>query len=211
MNSDKAPFKRQALDLHTFLRSRRSVRRFKDEVVDQAILTEVLETATHAPSAHNRQPWRFAVLTQPGSKQRLGEAMAAEFRRDLEMDHLPEAEIDAQVNRSRNRIEQAPVVVMLCMDASEMDHYPDEKRRNAERSMAVQSTALAGLQLQLAAHAEGLSTVWVCAPLFAPAAVRQALDLPDTWEPQGMFFLGYPQGEPKPKVLKPLDEVVRYS
>jgi len=174
-------------------------------------LTRILETAAHAPSAHNRQPWRFAVLTQPGPKSRLGTALATEFRRDLAADGLPENEIDTLVSRSQDRILQAPVVVVLCMDASEMDSYPDARRQEAERTMALQSTALAGLQLQLAAHAEGLSAVWVCAPLFAPATVRQALELPDAWEPQGMFFIGHPQGDPRPKVLKPMDEVVRYS
>ncbi len=197
-------------NLDEFLRSRRSTRRFQPRDVDQATLKRILETATHAPSAHNRQPWRFAVLTGPGPKSRLGEALAAEFRRDLAADGLPEPEIEVLVNRSKNRIREAPVVIVLCMDMSEMDTYPDEKRRQAERLMAVQSTALAGLQLQLAAHAEGLGSVWVCAPLFAPETVRQVLDLPETWEAQAMFFVGYADGEPKPKILKPLEEIVKY-
>ncbi len=196
--------------LHDFLRSRRSVRRFQGKDVDKSTLTRILETATHAPSAHNRQPWRFAVLTQNEPKSRLGTAMAAEFRHDLAADGMPETEIETLVSRSQNRIMQAPLVVLLCMDASEMDSYPDEKRQQAERMMALQSTALAGLQLQLAAHAEGLSTVWVCAPLFAPEAVRKILDLPKTWEPQAMFFVGYADGEPKEKVLKSLAEVAKF-
>jgi coenzyme F420-0:L-glutamate ligase / coenzyme F420-1:gamma-L-glutamate ligase len=178
--------------------------------VERDILARIIETATHAPSAHNRQPWRFAVLSGPGPKSRLSDAMAAEFRRDLAVDKLPEAEIETLVGRAQSRLVNAPVVVVLCMDASEMDVYPDEKRQQAERMMAVQSTTLAGLQLQLAAHAEGLGSVWVCAPLFAPDTVRKVLDLPKHWEPQAMFFIGYPDGEPKVKVLKPLDEVVRF-
>jgi len=55
-----------------------------------------------------------------------------------------------------------------------------------------------------------LGSVWVCAPLFTPETVRKTLDLPETWEPQGMFFLGYPDGEPKMKVLKPVNKVVRF-
>jgi len=196
--------------LHDFLRSRRSMRRFRPQEVDTATLARILETATHAPSAHNRQPWRFALLTHPQAKSRLGEAMAADFRRDLAADGLPAPEAEALVQRSQERIDQAPVVVVLCMDLSEMDIYPDEKRRQAERLMAVQSTAMAGLQLQLAAHAEGLGSVWVCSPLFAPGAVREALNLPESWEPQGMVFIGYVEGLPKPKVLKPVEEVVRY-
>lgn len=197
-------------ELHRFLRTRRSIRRFQPKEVDQATLERILQTGTYAPSAHNRQPWRFAVLTGPEAKTRLGEAMATEFRHDLTADGLPEAEIETQVSRSKIRIREAPAVVVLCMDMSEMDSYPDEKRQQAERVMATQSVALAGLQLQMAAHAEGLGSVWVCAPLFAPEIVRGALGLPETWEPQGMVFIGHTAGEPKSKVMKPLGDVTHF-
>jgi coenzyme F420-0:L-glutamate ligase / coenzyme F420-1:gamma-L-glutamate ligase len=197
-------------NLHEFLCSRRSIRRFKSKAVDREILTRILETATHAPSAHNRQPWRFAVLTQPQPKSRLSDLLGAEFRRDLAADGLPEAEIESRLQRSRNRIMDAPVVVILCMDMSDMDVYPDEKRSSAERVMAIQSVAAAGLQLQLAAHAEGLSSVWTCGPLFAPGTVRTALDFPETWEPQAMFFIGSAAEEPREKEMKVLDKVTQW-
>jgi coenzyme F420-0:L-glutamate ligase / coenzyme F420-1:gamma-L-glutamate ligase len=196
--------------LHDFLRSRRSIRRFQPKDVDKETLTRILETATHAPSAHNRQPWRFAVLTQPQPKSRLSDFLGVEFRRDLAADGLPEAEIKSRLQRSRNRIVDSPVVIILCMDLSEMDVYPDEKRSSAERTMAIQSVAAAGLQLQLAAHAEGLSSVWTCGPLFSPGTVKTALDLPENWEPQAMFFIGEAAEEPREKVLKPLDNVVKF-
>ena len=200
----------QADELHRFLRTRRSLRRFEQRGVDVATLERILQTGMHAPSAHNRQPWRFAVLTEPSAKARLAESMSAEFQRDLAADGLPDAEITTLVNRSKNRINEAPVIIILCMDMSEMDSYPDEKRQQAERVMAQQSTALAGLQLQLAVHAEGLGSVWVCAPLFAQQTVQGTLNLPASWEPQGMIFLGHAASEAKPKTMKALDEVVRY-
>jgi F420 biosynthesis protein FbiB-like protein len=196
--------------LHDFLRSRRSIRRFKPIPVEAEAVSRLLETATHAPSAHNRQPWRFAVLSGPEPKARLSDFLEAEFRRDLTADGLPDAEVEARLLRSRNRILGAPLVVVLCMDLSDMDVYPDEKRAQAERTMAVQSVAAAGLLLQLAAHAEGLGSVWVCSPLFSPETVRAALSLPATWEPQALFFIGYPDGQPKTKELKPLEAVVRF-
>jgi nitroreductase len=63
----------------------------------------------------------------------------------------------------------------------------------------------------LAAHAEGLGGNWICWPLFTQETVRVTLDLPATWEPQAMFFLGYPDETPREKVLKPLAEVVRFE
>jgi len=193
------------------LLSRRSVRRFTPQPVGGELVQILLEAAVQAPSAHNRQPWRFAVLQQEASKQRLAQRMGAEFYRALLGDNLPVAEAEAQVQRSRQRILQAPLVIVLCLDLSEGDPYPDRQRHQAEYLMGVQGVAMAGENLLLAAHALGLGGVWVCAPLFAPQAVQAALDLPETWQPQGMILLGYPQATPAPRPRRPLEEVVRYD
>lgn len=197
-------------DLQKLLRSRRSVRRFLPQPIPAEVLERVLETATWAPSAHNRQPWRFAVLESRPARMRLAEAMGADFRRDLALSGLDPDEVDRQVERSRCRIIEAPAAVLLCMDPSEMDVYPDEKRRQAENLMGVQSTALAGGVLLLAAHAEGLGGVWMCAPLFAPQTARAALDLPRQWEPQGLLLLGYPAKTPAARPRRPLSEVAHF-
>lgn len=136
--------------------------------------------------------------------------MALDFQRDLESDGFPHDEIQKRITRSRARITSAPLVVLLCLDMSEMDVYLDKKRKQAEFRMAMQSVASAGLQLLLAAHAEGLGGVWVCSPLFAQETIQNALKLPETWEPQAMFFLGYPEGIPEARERKPLDEITRF-
>ncbi|TAK12026.1 MAG: nitroreductase family protein [Anaerolineae bacterium] len=199
------------ISLHEFLRSRRSVRRFTDAPVDAEALERILESATYAPNAHNRQPWRFAVVSTPAAKSRLAEHMAADFRRALEADGVMDEEIEAQIARSMARTEETPVVVVLCADFTVMDAYDDPVRNQGEHTMAMQSVALAGGQLLLAAHAEGLGGVWVCAPLFAPAQVRAALDLPETWEPQGMLLLGHPAGESKSRERRPVSDVTVYK
>ena len=197
-------------NLRDFLRSRRSIRRFKPDPVPESLIRDILHTATFAPSAHNRQPWRFIVLTDLAAKYRLSEAMAEEFQRDLERDNLPAEEIAKRVNRSRERITSAPVVTVLCLDMSEMDIYPDERRNQAEHLIASQSTANAGMQLLLAAHAEGLGGVWVCSPVFAQEIVRKALDISEDWEPQAMFLIGYAVEEPTVRERKTVEEVVRF-
>ena len=198
------------MDYHEFLRSRRSVRRFKPEPVEEAAVQRMLQTATRAPSAHNRQPWRFCVVRQPDAKARLANATSTVFRRDLLRDNLPAADVEARVAASRARISSSPLVIVLCMDMSEMDVYPDARRSEAERMMAIQSTAAAGAQLLLAAHAEGLAGVWTCGPLFAPEIVRLALGLDASWEPQAMFLIGHPAQSPKPKEMKPLESIVQW-
>ena len=79
-----------------------------------------------------------------------------------------------------------------------------------EALMGTQSVALAGLQLLLAAHAEGLGGTWICWPLFTPDETRRALGLAQEWEPQGMLFLGYPDETPEKPERISLQEVTRF-
>lgn len=133
--------------------------------------------------------------------------MADEFQRDLIADGISPDEVKRKASRSRKKIISAPVVVVLCVDMSEMDDYPDTKRKKAEYVIATQSAANAGMQLLLAAHAEGLGGVWVCSPMFAQEAVKNSLGLPDVWEPQAMFLLGYPVEEPALRERKNIKDI----
>jgi F420 biosynthesis protein FbiB-like protein len=208
--SMQAMLVRRENDYLPLLKGRRSVRRFLSSPVPSDALQHMLEAATWAPSSHNCQPWRFAVLTNPEIKAALADAMADELRHDLLADGLPPEEIEAQAFRSRRRIIEAPAAILFCLDVTQGDQFPDEDRQQAETLMGVQSVAMAGQNLMLAAHAEGLGGVWVCAPLFAPRAVRRALDLPGEWQPQGLLLVGYPAQVPSSRPRRTVADITRY-
>jgi F420 biosynthesis protein FbiB-like protein len=190
------------------LRERRSIRRYDpDRPVPDALIEYLLTAAVWAASAHNRQPWRFAVVRAADARMHLAEAMGAQLRRDLERDGVPEEAIAKDTGRSYARITGAPVVIVLCLTMRDMDRYPDSRRAELEYLMAVQSTAMAGMNLLLAAHDAGLGACWMCAPLFCPDVVRAALALPHDWQPQGMITLGYP-AEHRDKTRHPLETSV---
>ncbi|MCA9940101.1 MAG: nitroreductase family protein [Anaerolineales bacterium] len=192
-----------------WLRERRSIRRYRPEPLPPSLLDQLLNAGIWAPSAHNRQPWRFAVIQNDAIKQKLAAAMGQRLRADLAADGVPPAIIEQDAGRSYERITAAPALILLCLSLVDMDNYPDEARRRHEWVMAVQSTAMAGQNLLLAAHALGLGACWMCAPLFCPDVVRLALDLPDDWQPQGLITLGFP-AESKRKTRRPPAEVARY-
>ena len=201
---------REAEQYHAFLRARTSCRHFLPDPVAEVVLNRMIETATRAASAHNRQPWRFAVLRTAMAKDRLADAMAAAFRRDLEVDGVAPNEQAALLERSRSRIMSAPLAIAVCMDMTDMDVYPDVLRQRAERTMATQSVANAATTLLLAAEAEGLGAVWICGPLFAPQEVREALELAVPWEPQALLLVGKPARAPAFRPRRELNEVVVY-
>jgi coenzyme F420-0:L-glutamate ligase/coenzyme F420-1:gamma-L-glutamate ligase len=195
---------------YALARDRHSVRRFRDTPVARNLLERIIGAALQAPSAHNRQPWRFLVLTQRADRELLAAAMSERLRRDRARDGDHSAAIEQDIARSWMRITGAPAVVVLCLTMDEMDQYPDSRRSEAEYQMAVQSTAMAGENILLAAHAEGLGGCWLCAPLFSGQEVRQAFNLPASWMPQGLILLGYPQDESRKRGRKSLEEVSRW-
>ena len=199
-------FHEQTGILHTIM-TRRSIRRFRPDPVSRENIEVLLTAAVWAPSAHNRQPFRFCVVENVATKEHLARAMGERLRRDLEADGVSDDVIAADTGRSYARITSAPTVIALCLSMSDMDIYPDERRTHNEYVMAVQSTAMAGQNLLLAAHDAGLGACWMCAPLFCPDVVRAALDLPDDWQPQALITLGYP-AETREKTRHPLEKSV---
>ena len=195
------------MELSQAIRGRRTVRRFLRRPVEKELLERILEAATWAPSAHNAQPWRFYVLTDPDVKKRLAEEMAEVWGRDLERDGVPLEERRSLTSESVERITEAPVAVVACMTMRDMDRYPDERRMMAERTMAVQSVAAAVQNMLLATHGLGLGACWMCAPLFCPDVVRRVLGMPEDVEPQALILIGYPAEEPEPPKRRPLSEV----
>jgi coenzyme F420-0:L-glutamate ligase / coenzyme F420-1:gamma-L-glutamate ligase len=190
---------------------RRSIRRYLSLPVARELVDALLNAATAAPSAHNRQPWRFLIIENQTTKEKLARAMGERLRSDRLRDGDPVDAIEADVSRSHARLTNAPVLVLVCMTMADMDRYADERRNRAERLMAVQGTAMATQNLLLAAHTAGLGACSMCAPLFCPETVSAALALPPDWEPQTIITLGYAADQGKPFRRRPLDEVARYE
>ncbi len=190
-------------DFAELIQSRRSIRRYQDRAIAPALLEEILTAATWAPSAHNRQPWRFCVVTSNEVKLALSQRMGVQWRQDLTADNADPAFIERRVAISHARVMGAAALIIANVSMEEMDSYPDATRAEAEWIMAVQSVALACQNLLLAAHAHGLGACWMCAPLFVPTLVREVLDLPASWQPQALITLGYP-AEEKVKERVPL-------
>jgi F420 biosynthesis protein FbiB-like protein len=197
------------MNQYSWLLTRRSIRRYEPTPIPETLIKEILTTATWAPSAHNRQPWRFVVMTETAVKKRLALAMGQRLREDLTADNVPQEIIEKDANRSYQRITAAPALILICLTIVDMDSYPDQKRANNEWLMAVQSTAMAGQNVLLAAHQAGLGACWMCAPLFCPDVVQQTLNLPPDWQPQGLITMGYP-AETKQKTRQPFSEKVLF-
>lgn len=192
------------------LARRRSVRQFRPGSIDPARLERLVLAAVLAPSPHNAQPWRFAIVTDPARKQRLADAMRVQWERDLEGDGLSPEEVERRIGRPYRRTLEAPAGIVVCRVGEGLDAYPDPVRQAAEAAMATQAIGAAVQNLLLTAAEDGLGANWICAPLFCGDVVRDALDLPADWEPQVLVLVGEPAVTPKLRVRRPVQDVITW-
>ena len=186
-----------------FTHPRRSIRRFTNRPVPLEAIDQLLAAATRAPSSHNSQPWRFAVISSPIVKAQLADRMGERLKADRLRAADRVEEIDRDVQRSRDRLNVAPIVIVVCMSTIDLiDHYG--------RLMAIQSVAASIENLLVAAHEAGLGACWMAAPLYCPDVVRAVLQLPDDWDAQALITVGYPADEGKLKARVDFRELTIY-
>jgi coenzyme F420-0:L-glutamate ligase / coenzyme F420-1:gamma-L-glutamate ligase len=198
------------VDLAVHIGHRRSVRRYRQSSISRDVMERLLTAASRAPSSHNKQPWRFVILDRFASRHTLAQAMGRKLRQDRTADGDAPELIEADIERSYQRITQAPIAIVLCVDMRDMDRYPDQVRTDAEYLMAVQSTAMAAQNLLLAAQAEGLGACIMCAPLFCPEVVIESLQLSPQWWAQMLVTIGEPAGPGKDRPRLPVDEITQW-
>lgn len=207
VENDGTMQKHESQVFQSLIRTRRSIRRYQPAPLPEEVLQRVLEAATWAPSAHNRQPWRFVVLTEQSQREALARRMGELLRAARTADGDEPADIEGDVARSYTRIAGAAAAIVVFLTMEDMDTYPDARRSRAEELMAVQGAAMATQNLLVAAHAEGLGACWMCAPLFCQEEVGAALGVPPHWQAQALITLGYPASKGKPAHRRPLSEV----
>jgi len=132
----------------------------------------------------------------PERRLALADAMAATWDAQLRLDGQDEAVVRHRLARSRERLLTAPVLAIPCLYLEDLDAYPDPERQEAERVMAIQSLGAAIQNFLLSIHAAGLDAGWMCAPLFCPGVVRDALGLAGNLHPQAVIPIGHAAQDP---------------
>jgi F420 biosynthesis protein FbiB-like protein len=184
--------------LEEVIADRRSIRRFDGRPLPAGLVGELVALACTAPAPHHSRPWRFVAVELAEARDRLAQAMAAAWRRDLEADGLALGERERLLGRPHRQIMAAPALLVACLALDGARPWPDERRQHAERDMYVQSLGAALQNLMLAAHSRGLGSFIMGAPLFCPEAVADALGLPQDFEPLFVVSIGYPAAGLRP-------------
>ncbi|HOX07741.1 MAG TPA: nitroreductase family protein [Planctomycetota bacterium] len=199
-------------ELLNLLRTRRSVRRFRPEPVERALLEKLVEAACWAPSAGNRQDWLFTVVTSPEVRGRMAEAVREKWR----------AVIDA--NRSQGYAEgmeryvqayamfpEAPAVVIV---SARVPGLVQQKMYGDETHVTFGgfcSGAMAAQNLMLAAEPLGLATCCMTGALVAQPKLAELAGLGRKQEIVCLVAVGRAAGDvAAAPARKPVAEIARF-
>jgi nitroreductase len=193
------------------LKSRRSIRRFKDTPVPKEVVCSLIEAATWAPSAGNRQNREFTVVTSAPLKAKLAETVRSEWARVLDEPAMATvAEKMMEYSKHFDWFAQAPVLVVL--SAKNPEGFMNQMFGPAAMDVAGTKTsvAMAAENLMLAAHASGLGSCCLTAPLAAQDGMKTLLGLGARQVIVCLVALGYADEKPGQPSRKATDSVTRF-
>lgn len=187
------------LTLPEAISQRRSIRKFKPDDVPEAIIDQMLEAARQAPSASNRQPWRFQIIRDPALKQTL---------------------FDEATFGSKHILE-APVIIVCGSElltfvkghklappgseyfGAESDDWDELKKFIPDGH---QNTFIAVEHMVLMATALGVGTCWVQRIKYG--SVGRILGWPRHVAVCTLLLVGYSDDSPAPQSRLPMEEIV---
>lgn len=178
------------MEIDETIKGRRSIRKYQEKEIPDALIKELLDLAIRAPSSMNGQPWYFIIIKSIKVKEKLVE---------IKNRYCP---IEKQQYKA-DFLRDAPAIIIVCV----------EREKSYERE--IENGVLATANLMLGAFGRGLGSVYLSAyrsgePRISQE-IKQLLNLPQNIEPITIVPLGYPNETPEPKVLRPLKEMIFYE
>ncbi len=199
-------------NLMELIRGRRSIRRFAARPVARDDIMRLLEAARWAPSNHNRQPWKFIVLSDKTQITHLAQQVGAELAEKLK--ELPKTAFGhaGDFSHYATVFSAAPSVIAVLHKRpvsfstrmlQGLNHPDLVSGEPLSAAMAVQN-------LMLAAHAIGLATCVMTAPLIASDFLLRDLNVPTGYELTCLVALGYADETPAQPRRKSIEQIIEF-
>jgi len=202
------------------MRKRRSIRRFTPEPLSKETLVKLVEAAITAPSASNKQPWRFLIVRDRDSIESAARVVDEERWRLIDM-LSPEFRDDFKdYSRSFTLFRYAPALIvplyrafsglsgMLDREKTDEKHMSFQQALESHSALISISTAIQNILLM----AEELEIGACCmtGPLIAKHGLEKILKVPQGWQIAALIATGRPDEQPDDPGRKHLKSFVRW-
>lgn len=196
------------MDVKNAIKSRRSIRNFKDKELTNEDVNTILEAARLAPSGTNLQPWRFVVIESEDMRTKL---------QNCTLDFVAEAPVTIACAVDYNALEEIPARIKelaragafkgTSLEKSGDSNYSGREMNQEEAKRYLYlNEAIAIENMVLQATELGIGSCWVM--MFNEDKLADILDLEENLELVSLLALGYPEEEPDQRPRLDLDELV---
>lgn len=173
------------------IQNRRSIRKYKDQPVEEETLLKIIDCGRLAPSDSNTQPWNFIIVRSEEMRTKL-----------------------AHVSHGQDWMLSAPVFIVCVADirvaTSDTDLITiNEETPGIAPKQIILDTAIAGENIVLAAEVMGLGTCWVS--WYVQDEIRPVLGIPNDKYVVAIITMGHKDQTPKQRPRRSLEEVIRYE
>ncbi len=172
------------MELSEAIYTRRSVREYTTQPVDDKTIRELIDAAVQAPSAVNQQPWSFCVVRDKTVLARISREAKAHMLKSTSVGPLSHHFSDILNNANFDIFYHAPALIVICIVA--------------ETSWTVEDAALAAENLMLTARAAALGSCWIgfAQSWLGTEEGKATLGLPATHKPIAPIIIGHPKSWP---------------
>ena len=204
-------------DFLELVKRRRSIRKFRPDPIPDENVDRIIEAARWAPSGANTQPWEFIVVREKDLKDGIVQIISEVMSQDLRMaagqrpGQVPDRR---RPHFSPSDIARAPVFILLIGDTRMRALMPLPMPSDwMWQLIFVSSLANAFMYMQLAATSLGLASRWLTIVNRPPvqSRLKKLLGVPAEMEVYDMMLVGYPDEEPRPKLVRNREEMVHYD
>lgn len=205
-----------------FIYNRKSIRKFKQDLIPKEDILTLLNAATHAPSPKHQQNWHFVVLQNRDIINQMTEIVTKSHTEIAKMAPTPEqGEKYMRLLKYYTLFQHAPTVVIVYGNEYEMIEYDILKANGASEDRlaeiiapqsAAQGIGAAVENFLLAATEMGYGTCYMTGPTHAKNQIEELIGFKkDGYQLMSLIALGVPEENtpPAPK-RKPLEEVVTF-
>ena len=193
----------QEIGLFEALYTQRAIRYFRPDPVPDEMVSKLIESATKAPSGTNRQPWRFVVVRDADSRQRISDY----YRRAWDSAYGNQAgrppRIDPRIKKSAAHLAETmhsvPVLILACVE-----------RGNSAATLGTGASIFPAVQnLLLAARGLGLGSALTTIHKQYEREIKELLGIPESVETVALLPVGYPSEQARygPTSRRPVREV----
>lgn len=189
--------------------NRRSIRKYKSDEVSKEIIEDMINSATLAPSAKNRQPWKFIVY-QGNEKKKLVDVMRQGIASEkITHELMPEWAFAIPDAENTVRImEEAPCLITVLNTNQKTPFAAIERENRIVEICDSLSIGAAVENMILTATEYGLGTLWIANTCFA---YNELVDFIGTDNQLiGIVAVGHADESPNKRPRKQLEDIVEY-